>query len=643
MLILLIFLLFQQAPTLSDSLKKEIYTTKDPIVKADIYYQVAKANYAIDQDLSIAYADSAIRLAEKHGLAKVKANSLNIKGVSFLIKSSFDSAMQTHINALKIRESIQDTIGLMESHLNIGNILYRTGNGKDAAQRYKKSLEYALLSDNQRALGLLYNNLGSYFKDLWAETNNIEDLDSAKYYLEKSISIKTSLQDIRGSINTINLLAEVARENKDYVTAQKLLTQALEYSNGLQNSEIQISLLYELASFNLEINNTTLALRYAQQAMELANNMNSPYQIGSAAGILSSVYESLGDYKNANEYTKLKLNSEQKLNNEQTKKIREELLIKYEAEKKEEQNKRLLQEQQLLDIKVERKNELLLSATILFVILIFGWVFQKRKNNQLAAAHTQTTEILKKLEAKNLEIAEKTRELEHSNNALVQSNRSRQLLFSVLSHDLKSPIASLQSLLELESGQHISQEEFHIILPKISEQIKSVRGLMESILEWAHRELHEYSMPYVDVAVRPLVQEIIGQFSMKAQEKNLHLINDIPVDVIIYTEKDRLNFIIRNLISNAIKYTPTGGSIRIHYDKEAGDKIKITDTGLGMEKDKLESLFAGRIVSKLGTIGEKGSGIGLLLCKEFAYNLGAMLEVISQVNKGTTFSIQWKK
>lgn len=638
---LLILLLFQQAPTLTDSLKKEIYSTKDPIIKADKYYQVAKANYGIDQDLAIAYADSAIFLAEKHGLNKVKANSLNIKGVSFLIKSSFDSAMQTHIDALKIRENIQDTLGLMESHLNIGNILYRTGSPRDAAKRYQKSLKYALIANNLRAQGLLYNNLGSFFKDLWDETNRPEDLDSAKYYLEKSITIKTSLQDIKGSINTINLLAEVARENKDYVTAQKLLTQALEFSNGLQNSEIQISLLHELASFNLEINNNTLALKYAQQAMELANKMNSLYQIGSAAGILSSVYESLGDYKNANEYTKLKLSSEQKLNREQAKNIREELLIKYEAEKKEEENIRLLQEQQFLDLKIKRKNDLLISAIILFLGLIFGWIFQRKKNSQLAAAHRKTSEILKKLEVKNLEIEEKTNELERSNQALVQSNRSRQLLFSVLSHDLKSPISSLQSLLELENGQYISHEEFQIILPKLSEQIKSVSELMESILEWAHKELFEHTMPKVDVPIHLLVEENITQFSTKAKEKKLHLINDIPEDLVIDTEKDRLNFILRNLISNAIKYTPLEGTIRIHYNSEAGSKICITDSGVGMEKDKVETLFAGRILPKLGTKGEKGSGIGLLLCKEFAHNLGATLGVNSKVNEGSTFFLHW--
>ncbi|UJP63945.1 tetratricopeptide repeat-containing sensor histidine kinase [Mongoliitalea daihaiensis] len=633
---------FQQGPTLTDSLKNEIFIVKDPTVKAEMYYQLAKANYAIDQDLSIAYADSAINLAEKHGLDKVKANSLNIKGISFLIKSSFDSAMQTHINALKIREHIQDTLGLIESHLNIGNVLYRTGSAGDAVKRYMKSLDYALIANNLRAQSLLYNNLGSYYTDLWNATDSPKDLDSARYYLEKSIEIKTSLQDIRGSINTLNMLADLARGSQDYVTAQKLLTQALEFSNGLQNPEAQIALLYELAEFNLEIKNKDIALNYAKQAMKLAEDMDSPYQISFAAGMLATVYEDLADYKNAYEFTKMKLNTEQKLTSEQNKKIREELLIKYEAEKKEEENKRLIQEQLLLDIKLKRKNELLFSGAILFIGLVFGWIFQKRKNDQLAAAHEQTTEILKKLEVKNLEIAEKTTELEQSNQALTQSNRSRQLLFSVLSHDIKSPISSLQSLLELESGQNISHEEFQLILPHLSDQIKSVRELLESILEWAQNELNEHPMPIVEVLVHPLVQDNIRQFSSKSKEKKLQLINDIPEDLVIHTEKDRLNFILRNLISNAIKFTTLEGSIRIHYEQEAGGKISITDSGVGMEKEKLEKLFAGRIVSKLGTEGEKGSGVGLILCKEFAHNLGATLEVNSKINEGSTFSIQWK-
>ena len=150
-------------------------------------------------------------------------------------------------------------------------------------------------------------------------------------------------------------------------------------------------------------------------------------------------------------------------------------------------------------------------------------------------------------------------------------------------------------------------------------------------------------MPHTDVAVRLLVQDNINQFSTKAQEKNLTLINDIPEDLVIHTEKDRLNFIIRNLISNAIKYTPIDGKIQIHYKQESGNKISITDSGIGMEQAKLDKLFSGRIVSKLGTKGEKGSGIGLLLCKEFAHNLGATLEVISKVNEGSTFSIYWNR
>lgn len=151
---------------------------------------MARTFYATDPDRSIAYTDSAFFQLEDSKLEKLRANVLNIRGVASLIKSDFESAMKSHVDALRIREQIQDTVGILESQLNIGNILYRTGSAREAAVRYRKALFYAKLSDNQRGQGLLYNNLGSYFRDLWTETKDPVDLDSAKYYLTEASTIK---------------------------------------------------------------------------------------------------------------------------------------------------------------------------------------------------------------------------------------------------------------------------------------------------------------------------------------------------------------------------------------------------------------------------------------------------------------------
>ncbi|MFC3414079.1 hypothetical protein [Algoriphagus hitonicola] len=242
--------------------------------------------------------------------------------------------MKSHLQALEIREQIQDTVGLLESQLNIGNILYRRGNAREAAQRYRTALYYARISGNQRGQGLLFNNLGSYFRDLWAETEAQIDLDSSQYYLSQSLSIKNSMSDFRGSINTLSQLAQLARADGDDSLAQQYLSEALEVSDGLQDQELQISLLSELVDFNLEKGNNGQALAYAKNAMEIAEEMNTLFQISSASGLMAKAYEAAGDYPNALSYTKRKLESEQELNRNRNKQITEDLLIKYESEKR---------------------------------------------------------------------------------------------------------------------------------------------------------------------------------------------------------------------------------------------------------------------------------------------------------------------
>lgn len=633
--------IFLQAPSLVDSLKKEVNKASDPGSKAEVYYQLARAYYASDQDLAISYSDSAFALAERLGNEKLKANTLNIKGVSSLIKSDYETAMKSHLDALAIREQLQDTVGLLESHLNLGNILYRTGSAREAAVRYRKALHYARLSGNQRGQGLLFNNLGSYFKDLWAETDDPSDLDSARFYLLKALETKKSLGDSRGTINTLNLLSEIERMEKDLPEAEKYLKQALELSSGLEDLELRISLLSELTEFNLELGKGAEALNFSKQALNLAEGMKSLFHISSAAGLVSSSYEALGDYKNALQFAKKKLQSIQELRTEQNKEITEELLIKYETEKKELENQRLTKEQEFLDLSIKRKNELLLGAGVLLIGLVGTWIFQRRKNEQLAKAHKETKSLLVQLQSKNEEIENQAKKLHESNLALTESNRIRQRLFSVLSHDLKTPLSSLSAILDIWKKELISQTELEEMLPKVTGQISTVQSLMDNLLEWAQAELDHSQIMNSSLNLRETVEEVMSQLSSVWESKEITLVNQIPPSLTLVSDRDRLSFVLRNLISNAIKYTPPSGVVTIFFDSTEGNRIGIKDTGVGMSKEKIDSLFKRRQFSQLGTQGEKGTGVGLLLCQEFSNSLGASLEVESEIGMGSTFSIKW--
>ena len=138
----------------------------------------------------------------------------------------------------------------------------------------------------------------------------------------------------------------------------------------------------------------------------------------------------------------------------------------------------------------------------------------------------------------------------------------------------------------------------------------------------------------------PMVAPLVIKLATTSTEgKKLTILNDVPEELVIHTDRERLNFIIRNLISNALKFTQSEGLIRVSYDPFGKGKIQIIDNGVGMNQSRLESIFSRKMGASKGTDGEKGSGVGLLLCKEFAESLGASLEVVSKENEGSTFTI----
>lgn len=636
---LVLNLLFQTPNPVGDSLISELKKTADPAAKASIYYNLAKTYYGADQDLAIAYADSSLSFSSQVDVPKMKANALNIKAVAYLIKSDFETSMKLNLEALKIRETIRDTIGLVESHLNIGNILYRTNKSNEAVERYKKALIYAKIANSQRGLSLLFNNIGSYYRDRWKVTNESSDLDSAKVYLSQSLEIKRVLNDSRGLIHTYNQLSELALSEKKYMLAENYLNRALEVSNGIDDAELQISLLTQLTEFNLEVGDKTQALAYAKRALEIAEKMESTYMISSTSGFVANAYEALGDYRNALQFNKKKMEADRILNDENKQKIQEDLLIQYESEKKELENQRLLEEQRFLDLSLRRKNELLIGAGIILIGLAGIGFLQRKKNGELARAEKDLTNTLHELTAKNEEVQKQSILLSEANTALKESNSVRERLLSVVSHDLKTPLTSLQTLLDYWDKKLLSEEELTDLLPRISKQTETVNLLLENLLEWAKTQMEYSQLQFTEVNLRGLVEESIKLAGISAEGKRLRILNDIPEDLVIYTDKDRLNFIVRNLVSNALKFTKAEGLIKLTFDPVGKGKIQIADNGVGMSQARVESLFSRKMGASKGTEGEKGSGVGLLLCKEFAESIGASLEVTSKLNEGSTFTI----
>ena len=226
--------------------------------------------------------------------------------------------------------------------------------------------------------------------------------------------------------------------------------------------------------------------------------------------------------------------------------------------------------------------------------------------------------------------------------SLKESNELKDKVLAIISHDLRSPITSLKGLSADFFDEELTICEKSEVRESLLKQLDAVSDLTENLLRWATLSfLKQDAVENRVLNLFEIVKHNIELVSYHALSKNISIQNDIPEGVQAWANQDQIDIVIRNLISNAIKYTPENGSVSISgTDLKTHTQISITDTGIGITKEQLSKLFTYSHGSTYGTHGEKGTGLGLLLCKEYVeFNCGKIL-VSSEVNNGTTIVIE---
>jgi PAS domain S-box-containing protein len=229
----------------------------------------------------------------------------------------------------------------------------------------------------------------------------------------------------------------------------------------------------------------------------------------------------------------------------------------------------------------------------------------------------------------------KTQELE-------TTNAEKDRFFSIIAHDLKSPLFALMGLSDMATDlvQDIKNPEIISLTEGIRSSAHSLYNLLDNLLVWAKMQRGLIKVHKEEFNINKTVTEIEFLFKESVQRKSISFHNNLPADLVLSSDEKMISSIFRNLISNAIKFTPGGGTISVDVLPSGNGVMVFTvsDTGVGISSDKVEKLFAiGQKVYSSGTNGEPGSGLGLMLCKEFAAKLGADIYAESQAGKGSTF------
>ena len=261
------------------------------------------------------------------------------------------------------------------------------------------------------------------------------------------------------------------------------------------------------------------------------------------------------------------------------------------------------------------------------------------ENERLISDQNQILET--KVQQRTIDLEQTIKTLNNQQKELQEANVFKDKVFSIISHDLKSPISTLAGLLNLMKLESLNELERSNVLDKLEIALKNTRNLLDNILSWAYKNGNNQNK-LTQIDLQKSVDDIFFLFQQLAIEKEITLRNKVDVGLIIESNSNMIQLVLRNLISNAIKFTPKSGSITVFVEEDYEDiHIHVKDTGIGMDAKLASKLFQLESISSLrGTENETGTGLGLILCKEFIDKFNGDISVVSAPNKGSTFTVK---
>ncbi|MEI9917720.1 MAG: tetratricopeptide repeat-containing sensor histidine kinase [Bacteroidota bacterium] len=491
-----------------------------------------------------------------------------------------------------------------------------------------------------------------------------ENYGEAQDFYRKALTTSDSL-DNRTMINCYNGLALIKREAKEYDVAEKDFRNAYKIAVVHHDSAWIAILLGNLGSLHLRRENYDSALVYYQKNLGLVkkttefeneietyvnlakvylgkdNVKNTFAYLDSAVAFIANrkinfndffnpmdevnrlyalAWAHRGDYKKAFDYySRFHAVSEEKQDRVNGRSLKQ-LQLSYSFEQKQNELE-LLQKVNQANLATIQQQRYLEYASVFIIGLL----------SILALVTYQTSRQRKKL----------NRDLANTNSELERLNKMKNKLFSVISHDLRTPLGNLQSILGLYQTGDLNAADVATVAAKLGQQVSASGYVLENLLEWAKSELNERKINPATVLLREKVVKVFDQFHSDLKAKNITARNEVPADIEVWADRAQMQIVLRNLLTNAIKFTKENGVVTISAVKHSSYvNVMVNDTGVGMTDEQLSKLFqSDQVVTTQGTNKEKGSGIGLLITKELLVNNGGSIKVESTKDVGTTFTL----
>ena len=556
-----------------------------------------------DHNKALVHHLRALKIAEEAKDSIQLGFSYNNIGVIYRQRNNLNLATENVIHALRVFEAINYLDGTAFANLTIGTVFVLQKNYAKALTYYKYSLNIRELQHNENEKARTLDHIAAvyFLMDKYDEALQ-SYLNLEKIYQKKN--------DKRGLGDCWIGIGKIYSVKKNNPKAIEYFTKALNNFRELDYKEEMIIAGQNLGLAYTKINNPAAGYPFLKSALAMAHKIKSPKLISESLRFTSEYYELLKRYDSAFVYLKQHHTIKDSISEAENFSKLTSIGTLYQSEKKERENRILLQE-------VEGQKR---QSTYLFLIALLIL--------SLAAGLVMKNRILKKI-----------------NKELKELHAMKDTFFRIIAHDLRAPFNAIFGLTDilLEDFQSLSEKEKIQFIEHISTASKQSYQLLENLLLWARSNTGRMEFNPQEYQLKKLFDETVELLEPTAKNKNIKLLTEIPEAIHLSADNEMLKTVFRNLISNSIKFSnEEEGIIKVFAEaKEKKIKIEISDNGVGMPEKVQQNLFRiDKTTSTKGTKGEKGTGLGLLLCKEFIDKHGGNISVESNVDEGTKFIIE---
>lgn len=565
---------------------------------------------------AIRYNSLGLELAQELKDTIEIVRAYNSLGTNFRRIGAFPEAMGYHNKALELVNLISDTSSYQTKKsktvtLNgIGNISLTLGYHEDAKRFFFQALNIEKSLESHIGMAINYANLGSIYLK-----NN--DFDSAMWYYQKSYDENVLANSNIGKSLSCNHLGNV------YEAQNKLEQAADYYQNAYDVAYKDNDIWHKLVAYinlgrvSLKLNNLQRAQQFLNDALLMAKNIDANESLIDIYDLLYRYHKQHNNRDKALYYFELSREFADSVSGEQDKNRFMETRVSFERDQNYKKETYLIN---LHKRQVERTKNIVVFGGILVLLLVIGALLLRR-----------------------LQTAEK-----HRADTLNEMNNVKNKFFSIISHDLKNSAISINQSLRLVAGSltEMSKDDQKLFISELCDTSEAQVELLESLLSWAKLETGRMEYKPECCSMASIVNLVERQLHVALKAKGIALKTYLPEHQCVEADFNMLSAVMRNLLSNAIKFSYPNSSIEITTSDTDNGKISfhITDHGVGMTQESIDNSFRiDRSHSTKGTCGEKGTGLGLIVCAEMLDKHETKLHVKSSVGEGSTFSFSLKK